>query len=211
MLLPPEASLTYFRSDIPVGQAGAWVVEKVVLPERDYDPTVDPRPDCFKFRPGVYTCLRRGSTQFMTDLYDEWWTQRSAIQQALARGGDVLITGLGLALVAEAILREPHSRVNRVTIIEKSADVIRLVAPYLEARHPGKVEVIEADAFVWKPPLERRFTVGWHDIWPDPHPAQVLQEVDQLREHHRQWCEWQGFWPIDYLEASAVKDVVARS
>lgn len=211
MSLPPESSLTYFRSDVPVGRSGAWVVEKVVLPERAYDPAADPRPDCFKFRPGTYTCLRQGATQFMTDLYDEWWTQRSAIQQAFARGGDVLITGLGLALVAEAILREPHSRVNRVTIIEKSVDVISLVAPYLEARYPGKVEVIEADAFVWRPPLERFFTVGWHDIWPDPHPAQVAREMDQLREHHQPWCEWQGFWPKAYLEASAVQDVAARS
>jgi hypothetical protein len=211
MPLPLETSLTYFRSDVPAGQSGAWVVEKVVIPERDYDSATDPRPDCFKLRPGLYTCLRHGSTQFMTDLYDEWWTQRSAIQQALSRGGDVLITGLGLALVAEAILREPGSSVSRVTIIEKSADVIRLVAPYLEERHPGKVEVIEADAFVWKPTAGCHFTVGWHDIWPDPHSEQVTQEIAQLREHYRPWCDWQGSWPEDYLEACGGESVAARS
>lgn len=196
-----EASTTYFRSEVPAGQSGCWVVEKVVIPERDYDFAADPRPDCFKLRPGVYTCLRQGATQFMTDLYDEWWTQRSAITQALARGGDVLITGLGLALVAEAILREPHSAVSRVTILEHSADVIRLVGPYLEGRHPGRVEIIEADAFTWKPPEGRRFTVGWHDIWPDPHPVQVTREIEQLREHYQPCCDWQGFWPEAYREA----------
>lgn len=176
-------------------------MEKVLIPERTYDPAGDPRPDCFKFRPGRYTSLRRDATQFMTDLYDEWWTQRSAIAEALNRGGDVLITGLGLGLVAEAILREPGSRVNLITILEQSADVIRLVAPYLDTRYPGRIEVIEADAFSWEPPAPRHFTVCWHDIWPDPHSRQVAEEIERLRERYMPWCDWQGFWPEDYLAA----------
>lgn len=176
-------------------------MEKVLIPERTYDPAGDPRPDCFKFRPGRYTSLRRDATQFMTDLYDEWWTQRSAIAEALTRGGDVLITGLGLGLVAEAILREPSNRVNLITILEQSSDVIRLVAPYLDTRYPGRIEVIEADAFSWKPPTPRHFTVCWHDIWPDPHSRQVAEEIELLRERYRPWCDWQGFWPEDYLAA----------
>ncbi len=196
-----DSSPEYFASQVPEGRSGPWVVEKVHIPERAYDPAADPRPDCFKFRPGLYTCLRRDSTQFMTDLYDEWWTQRSAITEALCRGGDVLITGLGLGLVAEAILRKPGSSVRRITIVEQAPDVVRLVAPYLEKRYPGKVEVIEADAFCWDPSEERRFTVGWHDIWPDPYGAQVAREIGQLRERYESWCDWQGSWPEAYLTA----------
>lgn len=196
-----DTSTDYFPSQVPEGRSGPWVVEKVLIPERVYDPAHDPRPDCFKFRPGRYTCLRRASTQFMTDLYDEWWTQRSAIAEALSRGGDVLITGLGLGLVAEAILREPGSRVGLITILEQSSDVIRLVAPYLEARYAGRIQVLEADAYSWAPVAPQRFTVCWHDIWPDPHSRQVAEEIEQLRERYRPWCDWQGFWPEGYLAA----------
>jgi hypothetical protein len=198
-----ETSAEYFRSEVPAGASGAWVVEKVSIPARDYDPTSDPRPDCFKFRPGVYTCLRREATQFMTDLYDEWWTQRAAIEQALARGGNVLVTGLGLGLVAEAMLRPARSPVSRVTVVEFSPDVIRLVKPYLDSRYPGRVEVFEADAFTWEPPRGRRFTACWHDIWPDPHAPAVTEEMRRLGSRYRPWCDWQGFWPKSYVEALA--------
>lgn len=196
-----ETSPDYFHSEVPAGRSGAWVVEKIVIPAREYDPAADPRPDCFKFRPGTYTCLSRGATQFMTDLYDEWWTQRSAVAEARARGGEVLITGLGLGLVAEAMLRPAGGGVSRVTIVELSPDVIRLVGPYLLSRYPGRVEIVEADAFTWEPPRGRRFTVGWHDIWPDPYSPENAGEMERLDEHHRPWCDWQGFWPRTYLEA----------
>src|SRR5262249_20646262 len=195
-------SAEYFRSEVPAGASGSWVIEKVSIPARDYDPTTDPRPDCFKFRPGTYTCLRRDATQFITDLYDEWWTQSEGIFQAVRRGGDVLVTGLGLGLVAEAMLR-PGSNVQRVTVVELSPDVVRLVKPYLEGRYAGRIEIVEADAFTWKPPQQRRFTVGWHDIWPDPYMPVVAEEMRQLEDRHGAWCDWQGFWPKSYLQALA--------
>lgn len=193
-----ETSTEYFHSEVPAGKSGAWVIEKIAIPEREYNPKTDARPNCFKFRPGVYTSLRRDGTQFMTDLYDEWWTQRPAIAEAQARGGEVLITGLGLGLIAEAILRTAKDRVSRITIVEFSSDVIKLVAPYLQSRHPGKIEIIEADAFTWEPPHNQRFTVGWHDIWPDPNAPENAQEMERLEKRYRNWCDWQGFWPKTY-------------
>ena len=179
------------------------MIEKVTLPPQPPVAAPDPRPHCFQFRPGVYTCLRRGPVQYMTDLYDEWWTQRTGIDEALARGGEILITGLGLGLVAEAILRPPESPVTRLTIVEFSADVIRLVAPFLEARYPGRIEIIHGDAFTWTPPAGRTFSVGWHDIWPDPHTPTNAAEMDRLETRHGAWCDWQGFWPKAYLVAMA--------
>jgi hypothetical protein len=197
-----QTSPLYVRSEIPAGRSGPWVIEKVTLPERPYDPEADPRPDCFKFRPGVYTSLRRGSVQFMTDLYDEWWTQWPAITEALRRGGEVLITGLGLGLVADAILRAPGSPVERITIVEQSPDVIRLVEPSLQARYAGRVEIIEADAFSWRP-ASRHFTVAWHDIWPDPYGPGVEAEISRLETHYRACADWQGAWPREYLRTLA--------
>jgi hypothetical protein len=195
-----ETSPLYVPSEVPAGRSGPWVIEKVTIPDRPYDPAADPRPDCFKFRPGVYTSLRRDSVQFMTDLYDEWWTQRSAITEALRRGGEVLITGLGLGLVADAILRTPGSAVERITIVEQSPDVIRLVEPWLRARYPGRVQIIEADAFSWRPE-GRHFTVAWHDIWPDPYG--LAAEMERLEARYRACADWQGSWPREYLRALA--------
>jgi hypothetical protein len=196
----PAPAPGYFRSDVPAGTSGAWVIEKVLLEECEYDPSTDSRPECFRFRPGSYTLLRRDNVQFMTDLYDEWWTQRIAIDEAVKRGGEVLITGLGLGLIAEALLRATD--VARVTVVEFAADVIRLVAPHIEARHPGRIEIVQGDAFSWEPPPGRHFTIGWHDIWPDPYTPENAAEMTRLEARYAACCDWQGFWPREYLRAA---------
>ena len=43
---------------------------------------------------------------FMTDLYEEWWTQKNAIDEACRRGGHLLVTGLGLGMIVEAIVKD---------------------------------------------------------------------------------------------------------
>ena len=146
----------------------------------------------------------------MTDLYDEWWTQRAAIAQARERGGEVLITGLGLGLVVASMLEPPGSRVKRVVVIERSADVISLVAPSLEQRYQGQIEIINADAFVWLPPSEQRFSVAWHDIWPNPHQPGVMAEAEQLEQHYAPYCAWQGSWVRDY-RATEDAEKIARA
>lgn len=195
-------AIAYLRSDLPVGRSGEWVLERVVLEDRKYAPDGDPRPDCFKFRPGVYTSLRRGPEQFMTDLYDEWWTQRRAIEEAATRGGDILVTGLGLGLVVESILRLPGDPVRTATVVEQSADVIALVAPHLEARYPGRLDIVHADALTWIPESGRRFTIGWHDIWPNPYAAECESEMLRLESRFEPHCDWQGSWPREYLAAT---------
>jgi hypothetical protein len=178
------------------------VLEQVVISDRAYDREADARPDCFKFRPGVYRSLRRGPEQFMTDLYDEWWTQRLAIEESARRGGEILITGLGLGLVVESIFRLPGSPVRHATIVEQSADVISLVAPHLQAKYPGRIEVVHADAFAWTPPTGRRFSIGWHDIWPNPWASECADEMGYLESRYRPWCDWQGSWAREYVAAT---------
>ena len=147
----------------------------------------------------------------MTDLYDEWWTQRMAIEQARERGGDVLITGLGLGLVVASMLELPGCRVKQVVIIERSADVIGLVAPALENRYGEQFEVINADAFEWLPPPGQRFSVAWHDIWPNPHEPGVLAEAERLESRYQTCCDWQGNWVRDYLATEEAENVARAS
>ena len=135
----------------------------------------------------------------MTDLYDEWWTQRVAIVEACRRGGSLLITGLGLGLVVESILGAGKGRVREITVLEQSADVIRLIAPHLLARYPGRLRVEQADAYSWQPPSGSRFDLVWHDIWPNPYAAEVEDQMQRLEARYSAHCDWQGCWPREYL------------
>lgn len=197
-----EPALPYFKSEIPEGQEGEWRIERFVVRQPE---VADPRPPWFQARPGRYTRLKQDSTVYMTDLYDEWWTQRRAVQEAVCRGGRVLVTGLGLGLIIESMLRPDDLPIESVTVIERSPDVIRLVAPHLLARYGARLRVVQADAFRWKPELGERFTVGWHDIWPNPLDAAVFPEIDRLHRHYQNCCDWQWSWPTDYLEAANVE------
>lgn len=182
----------YRKSEVPVGRSGAWSVDRFGVCEGRPG---DPRPEWCRPRAGSYTRLRRGNEVFMTDLFEEWWTQRSGIEEARRRGGEVLVTGLGLGMVVESVLRAPASTVERVSVVERSADVIRLVGPYLEGRWGGRLRIIHADAFTWEPQSDASFTVGWHDIWPSPYGVAVEEQVERLERRFRSCCDWQGSWP----------------
>lgn len=205
-----EPSGGWRASSVPPGRSGDWQVRKVHLPESTRSPVADTRPDCFRFRPGTYTELCQGGITFMTDLYDEWWTQRSAIDRVLAVGGDVMVTGLGLGLVVDAML-DPGSPVGEVTVVEQSADVIALVGPWLVARHPGRVQIVHADAYAWVPPAGKRWGTVWHDIWPDPLAAEVDAQMAALERHYAAVADWQGHWPVDYRAALSERSAAASA
>lgn len=195
-LLPP-----YRPSRLAAGSSGEWSLLDVHLPERATN-LIDTKPACFRYRPGHYTELRQGGITYMTDLYDEWWTQRSAIVRARTLGGSVLITGLGLGMVVEAILAEPTgAEVGQVTVIEQSADVIALVGPQLCQRCGPRLHIVHADAYTWTAPSGMKYDTVWHDIWPDPDAAEVDAQIEALARHHERWSRSQGFWPHDYRAA----------
>ncbi len=194
-----SARLRYAKSGVPEGRCGEWVVERFVIRDRSEDlPAPDPRPAWVRARPGVYTRLRAGSVDYMTDLYEEWWSQRTAMTEAVRRGGDVLITGLGLGMVAETILRSEPDSVRSVTVLERSPEVISLVGPHLGAEHAARLAIVEADAFEWSPPAGARFSVVWHDIWPNPFDPASITESQELMDRYARWADWQGSWALEY-------------
>lgn len=192
----------YIKSDLPPGRSGEWRLEKYVV--KDVEPGRDTRPDPFKTRGGTFTRLWHGTTVFMTDLYNEWWTQRRGMLEALERGGNVLITGLGIGMVVESILRPDDSPVDSVTVVEFSPDVIALVKPHLLRRYGDRLRIVEADAFTWEPDPELRFSVGWHDIWPNPDEDRNYPEIEELFRRYRSVCDWQGAWPLEFVTAAEI-------
>lgn len=189
--------IPYRRCEIPEGTSGDWVVERFEVPASILDPPiVDVRPAWARTPPGWYTRLRRGHEVFMTDLHDEWWTQRVAIEESRRRGGLILITGLGLGLVVDEILRDSSGHVRQITVVEQSSDVIQLVGPHLHARYPGQLQIVCADAFTWTPPAGTRYSVVWHDIWPNPLDSGCAAEIERLQARYAPWSDWQSSWTL---------------
>lgn len=91
------------------------------------------------------------STPADIDLLKDLWNN--------ARGS-VLLLGLGLG--CDISLIRDKSDVNDITVIEKEADVIRLVAGTYVS---DKVKIIEADALDWKTPTGKIYDTVWIDIF----------------------------------------------
>ncbi|MEM1181033.1 MAG: hypothetical protein AAGM22_22015 [Acidobacteriota bacterium] len=198
----PAQDARYFRSQLPEGRSGDWTLERFTVPvDPSYDPALDTRPHFARRYPGSYLLLRRGEVQFMTDLYDEWWTQRVVLEQAAQRGGRILISGLGIGMIVESLFRADEIEVEDITVLEKSPDVIGLVAPTLRVRYGERLQIIEADVFTWTPPAGRRYSVIWHDIWPSPYD--VKSETSALCDRYAPWGDWVGTWPDEHRDAYA--------
>jgi hypothetical protein len=140
---------------------------------------------------GHYTRLVVGKTLMMSDTRAERNEHIEAVRNAK---GSVLITGLGLGMVAQACLKRPE--VTDVTVIEKSADVIALVKPHLPKRG---LTVIHADAFEWKPMNGEKWGMVWHDIWPDI-CSDNLVEMGKLCRKFARRAEWQSCWNYDWTK-----------
>lgn len=112
--------------------------------------------------PGTYTGLSIEKLMVMSDEAKEIQDHLPFIAKARGR---VLLTGLGIGMCLQALLRKPE--VEHVTVVELSADVLALVGPhYLEMFGCDRLSLVNANAYTWKPPAGTRFDYAWHDVWP---------------------------------------------
>jgi hypothetical protein len=188
-------------SDMPEGQQGDWIIERFTVSESAA--RLDAiRSGARSVRAGTYTRLLCGRETVMSDTHAE---RRDHMGVVMDAHGDVLVTGLGLGLVAVALLRKPE--VRAITVIERSADVIALVAPTLRARYPEeRLEIVQADAYAWKLPAGRRWTCAWHDIWTNL-CGDNTQGMGKLRRHYaRRIDEWQRCWAEAECKAANRRD-----
>lgn len=110
--------------------------------------------------------------------------------------GKVLIAGLGIGMVLNAILIK--KKVQSVWVIEKYQDVINLVAPYI--RHT-KLKIECADIFEWKPPSGFKFDTIYFDIWADI-CTDNLSEIAKLHKRFKSYKSkdgWMGSWNQELL------------
>ena len=139
---------------------------------------------------GEYTKLMRGNTIVMSDTSAEISDHSYFVRQAR---GNVLINGLGLGWAVEALLQKES--VKYITVIEKSLDVINLVAKHYEDKCPKdkKLWILQGDALDYKAPRGKRYDAVWHDIW-DNICADNLEDMKTLHRKYGRRCDWQGSW-----------------
>ena len=199
----PQLWSEKFKVKVPEGKSGDWTVEKftVSLEAAKLDALEGILHGSARHaRPGTYTRLmcKGGWHPVMSDTPDEIRDHLFFIHQAEGR---VLINGLGLGMCVKALLGKREARevgrkyaVQHITVIENSADVIKLVAPTLYKSYGKKrLTIIEADAFEWQPPKGERWDVVWHDIWPTL-CADNLKSMAKLHRKYGRRSDWQGSW-----------------
>jgi hypothetical protein len=184
---------------VPEGESGKWKVNRFSLSEedvklarlrmaighsRDYTP------------PGTYTKLTNNGCIVMSDTYTE---RRDHIWAYMEAKGNVLISGLGLGMIAQSMLlkknRDGGNAVEKVTIIELSPDVISLVAPHYQEMFGDRIEIINASILEWKPPRDAKYDFIWHDIWNDvcgdnwEEMKRVKRRFWKFSKNQLCWCE----------------------
>ncbi len=143
---------------------------------------------CGYVPPGVYTKLTCNGDIIMSDTPDEIGDHRVPMFQAGNLGGHVLIAGLGLALVTRGVLMHPN--VERVTVVEISADVIKLVGLHVQ---DARLEIIEADIHKWRAPRGAQYSVAWFDIWGN-YTSDDLAEMIRLKRRFAKRAVYNGCW-----------------
>ena len=120
-------------STVPCGQRGDWTLEEFSVSESEAAlhniSTLQPGRAHGRIRPGLYKRLaHRSRGVVMSNTPMEILTNREAYSQAK---GAVLINGLGMGMLLEAVLAKPE--VESVRVVEIDADVIALVGPHFAA------------------------------------------------------------------------------
>lgn len=192
-----EKTIRDIRVDVPEGQSGDWKIERFTVSDKDAE--LHNMRSIFSFsgggrtiEAGTYTKIMRGGVLVMSDTPAEIRDHMEFVRKAKL-GGHILINGLGLGWALEAIIDEP--KIESITVIEKSPEVISLVAEHYQNKCPNdkKLWIIQADALDYKAPKGKVFGAVWHDIW-DYICGDNLEDMKKLHRKYGRRSDWQGSW-----------------
>ena len=197
----------YIDINVTDNKSGNWAISTFTVSQQDAD--LFNLRSMFSFsnqgcsiEPGIYKRLTHKDDVIMSNTPNEIDGHLVFIREAKRSGGDVLINGLGLGVGLKAILESP--KVESVTIIENSSDVIALVASVYE--QDSRVTIIHADAFSWQSPKNMRYNIVWHDIWPNI-CADNLPEMTKLHRKYGKKTNWQDSWGKNQCKRLLTKDL----
>ena len=151
-----------YKVSVPEGTSGKWKIIKFSV-NKDQAKFANLRANTYRDEiiPGDYTRLTCDQTTVMSDTPMEIRSNRWIMDYA---SGKILMNGLGIGMVLQALLRRDN--VEHVTIIEKYQDVINLVESHYRSMFGNdRFKIIHADALEYKHPKDTRFDYAYHDIW----------------------------------------------
>ena len=167
------------------GVSGDWSVSTFEVPKNDLSQMISMLKSGRGVPAGTYKRLKRNGTVVMSNTPDEIRDFSHFTRHAK---GYILINGLGIGCVVKVLLDKPE--ITKITVIEKSEDVIKLVSPYF---NDERLVIINADAFEYVPPKSEKFNYVWHDIW-DYITSDNLPEMARLHRKYGRKTEWQDSW-----------------
>ena len=155
---------------LPEGRRGEWAIERFTVSEeaaRMENLRAAIGSSSRGIEAGTYTRLIRGEPGSVTadvvmsdtpaEIEDHLW----AVWRAR---GDVLVLGLGLGTVVQALLVKQS--VTSVTVVELAPDLIDLVGSHFT---DARLRIVEGDAWTWEPPTGAHYELVWADIWDGIH------------------------------------------
>ena len=135
-----------------------------------------------------YTFLYKDGDRIMQDTTKEYREHQPLWDGAT---GDVLIGGLGLGMVHQALIDNPH--VTSVTVVEKYQDVIDLVWDHCPK--DSTFTLVNADINKWTP--TGTYDYVWIDTWLNqPHqPVEFATYNENLINKFDGIATCIGYWP----------------
>lgn len=200
---PEDAVRSYRKASYDPDAIGRWT------PQGDYV-----RLELHRDEPqNLRDRLSGGWYVMMSDTPDEANDHYEVIDAAWTFGGTMLIHGLGLGCVLNACLASPE--ITHIDVVEKSADVIALVAPYFQEHvDAGRLTIHHDDCATKVWPVGSYWDLVWHDIWEyistrnlsDPEIAEHGVPYAKLHRKFGARCSWQGSWGFEQAKKRARYD-----
>lgn len=167
---------------VPDGRKGSWEIETFKLTKAEADAYNEAESKHLKryiAHDVEYKQLLRYSAQkpagypVMSNIPAEVADHMPFIEAA---HGNVLLFGLGLGMVVQALIEKKS--VNSITIVEIDPEVIELSGTYYQ-NVSKKIQIHQADALYYMD--ENRYDAIWFDIW-DRIAPENLYQMEYLRE-----------------------------
>lgn len=192
----PVTPFKFGTVTVPDGQRGPWRINSFTLTEDDVMLAnlryIRDGNAYMRCPPGDYRRLtHKDRGVIMSNTPMEINTAREAIRDAT---GHVLVNGLGLGVVVEAMLHKPE--VQSIIVVEIDEDVVKLVWPHIckVAKLTGKkvgIAVADAERFVLHDLIQLDYV--WHDIWDQIDDDNLPQMTRLVRKYQRRAGK-QGVW-----------------
>lgn len=195
-----------YQVDVPETESGEWKIERFVVDEEaaEFQKLRALMSYSGRFAPaGTYTRLvANGRGVVMSDTPNEIEDHLHFIYRA---EGKVLVAGLGLGMVLQALLSKEE--VTHVDIVEISHDVIQMVEPHYRLKFPKEsFSIIHADILKWQPPKGETWDHIWYDIWDEI----CVDNWDDMKALHRKFgrrCGGnQDSWMRDWIKSELAKE-----